>query len=75
MYPLSPVKYRRKVLHTVCATGLLFQFGGCELGQITTTTTLDARELIISVVRGTILSPIDQFVTDAVNGLFDGENA
>jgi hypothetical protein len=54
---------------------LLFAFplGGCELDQITATSTvtLDTREVLISAIRGAILTPIDTFITDSVNQLFD----
>ena len=47
----------------------------CNLNDITTTTTvtLDGREVIISLVRQAILTPIDQYITEAVNELFDDD--
>jgi hypothetical protein len=52
---------------------LAFPVGGCELDQITATSTvtLDAREVIISAIRGAILTPLDTFITEGVNQLFD----
>lgn len=61
---------RNKAAGLLCATGCLFQVGGCELGEITTTVTLSGEELVISLIRGAILRPIDEFVTNAVNEAF-----
>ncbi len=49
------------------AAGAVFQVGGCDFGQITVSQTINANDLVISVIRGAILDPIDAFVTDAVN--------
>ena len=46
-------------------------FGGCQIDQITTTSTLDGREVLISLIRSAILSPIDTAITEGVNELFD----
>lgn len=53
--------------------GAVFQFGGCNLGEITTTSTVSVRELLINIVRGAVLAPIDQFVTDSINNAFGEE--
>ena len=63
----------RRMLSGICAAGMMFQLGGCEIGEITTTTTVDGRELLISLVRGVILSPIDAFITDAINDAFGAD--
>lgn len=62
---------RAKSLALLCGLGFLCQFGGCDLGTITTSTTFDGREAIIQLVRGAILTPIDAFITNAVNQAFD----
>ena len=64
---------RGKAVALLCTAGAVCQVGSCDLGEITTTTTvtLDGREVIISLIRGTILPPIEQFITDAVNEAFD----
>ncbi len=54
------------------ALASVFQFGGCNIGEITTTSTVDGRELLISLVRGAVLGPIDAFITDAINQAFNG---
>ena len=69
-------KYVRKVkrkagLLAVGATVFGFPWGGCQIDQITTTTTLDGREVMISLIRGAVLSPIDAWITQGVNDLFD----
>lgn len=56
------------------ATGFLCQFGNCEIGEITTTSTIDGRELIISLIRDAILTPLDEFVTEAVNDAFSDDD-
>ncbi len=58
----------------VCSAGMLFQFGGCDVGSITTSVTLDGRSLLISLVRGAVLMPIDTLVTDAINNAFSNDN-
>ena len=54
---------------------MVFQLplGSCEFDQITATSTvtLDGREVIVNLIRGAILTPIDTFITDSVNELFD----
>jgi hypothetical protein len=67
-------KMRRKL--GLLATGAMvyaFPFGGCQIGEITTsaTTTVDGREVIIGLVREAILSPIDAWITAGVNQVFD----
>jgi hypothetical protein len=67
---------RRKKIAALCAAGFLCQLCSCDFGQISTTmtTTLDGREVIISLIRGAILEPIDQFITDAVYEFFGDED-
>ncbi len=65
---------RRRAIGAFLAAGALCQFGGCEIGEITTTSTVDGRELIISVARNLILTPIDQFITNAINDALSSEN-
>ena len=73
------MKHRRRVCGVKRALALLgcgalvfgCPFGGCKIDQITTTSTLDGREVMISLIRGAILSPIDAAITQGVNELFD----
>ena len=65
------MRIRAKSLGLLCGMGMLFQFGGCDIGSITTGTTLDGRDAIIQIVRGALLTPIDTFITNGVNNLFD----
>lgn len=55
----------------VGASGLVGQFGSCDLGQITMTQTLDGREVIIGLIRNAIIVPLDQWITDTVNSAFE----
>jgi len=67
-------KMRAKSAGLLCSTGILCQFGGCDIGAITTSTTLDGRAAIIQLVRGAILTPLDAFITNAVNEAFDSDD-
>ena len=51
----------------------VFSLGGCDLGEFTTTTTttLDGREVVTYLVRSAILTPIDDFLTNAIDAFFD----
>ncbi len=64
-------KINARMLATLCGAGTVFQLGGCDLGQITTTTTVDGRQAIISLVRGAILTPLDALITEAINRAFE----
>lgn len=63
-----------RTLALVCGFGVVAQFGACRIGQITTTTTLDGREALIMLIRGAILTPIDAFITEAVNRAFQNDD-
>ncbi len=65
---------RAKVLGLLGGLGVVCQLGSCELGTITTSMTLDGRDAIIQLVRGAILTPIDAFITEAVNDAFDSDD-
>lgn len=62
---------RIRTVGLICGLGTVCQFGGCDIGTITTTTTLDGRDAIIQLVRGVILTPIDALITDAINDAFN----
>lgn len=66
-------KMRGTAIGGLLAMSTLFQFGGCNIGEVTATTTLDGREVIINLLRSAILSPIDAFITQQVNNLFDDD--
>lgn len=63
---------RMRRIATAAAGGMALQFGGCDLGQITTTqtVTLDARDVVVSIVRAAILGPIESFLTAAIDDVF-----
>ena len=57
------------------SSGLALQFGGCIPNQFTavqtTTTTLDGRTVITSLINSAIIAPLQTAVADAVNSYFD----
>ena len=68
-------RVHRKALAALCSAGMLLQFGSCDLGEITTTTTatLDGRAVLLSLLRSVIIQPIDAFLVQAVDELIDDE--
>ena len=74
MMQFRGMKFRAKSVGLLCSMGILFQFGGCDIGAITTSTTLDGRAAIIQLIRGAVLAPIDAFITNAVNEAFDAND-
>ena len=70
---LSKQTRRAREGAAVCAIGIVCQFGGCDIGEITTSVTLSGQDLVIGLVRGAILGPLDAFITDAINDAFDGD--
>lgn len=60
----------RRAAATLLGAGMLFQLGGCNFGEVTTSFTLDGRELIISLVRTAIITPLDAFLTETINDAF-----
>ena len=67
-------RFRRK-LAALATGGILLQISlsSCQFDQITATSTvtLDGREVLINLIRGAILTPIDQFITDRENSLIE----
>lgn len=53
--------------------GTTLQFGGCDLGefQTTSTVTLDGREVVTFLIQAAILTPIQDLVERGVNNFFD----
>lgn len=68
----SWVKCKRRLM-LVATAGSLCQFGTCDFGEITTTstTTLDAGELIASLIRGAIITPLDEWLTNAIDEVIE----
>lgn len=60
-------KVKAKAMGLACVLGTLPLFAGCDLGTITTTSTFDGREAIVQLVRGAVLTPLDVFITNAIN--------
>lgn len=65
---------RRRTIAALLSASVVFQFGGCDFGEITTTSTVDVRELLISLVRGAIIPPLEQGITDAINDAFGDDD-
>lgn len=64
---------RARALGAILTAGTVCQFGGCDIGEITTTSTVDGRQLLISLVRGAILAPLDAFITSTINDALGGD--
>ncbi len=57
-----------------CGVGIVCQFGSCDLGTIETSMTVDGRDAIIQLIRGAILTPLDNWVTNTVNNAFEADS-
>ena len=68
-----PVGMIKRLMAILSVGTLLFgwPFSSCRIDEITTTSTVDGREVLVSLIRGAILSPIDAAITEGVNELFD----
>jgi len=64
---------RSRRASAILAAATAFQIGGCDFGTITVTQQIGVEQLLIDLVRGFVLDPIDEFVTTAVNNAFDVE--
>jgi hypothetical protein len=57
------------------ASSVLFAFpwGACNLGQITTTSTvtLDTRSVVVQLIQAAIITPLQTIINDRVNDFFD----
>jgi hypothetical protein len=53
--------------------GTVFAFGGCNFGEFTasSTVTLDGREVVSSLIRGLILTPIESAIDASIDRVFD----
>lgn len=63
----------RRTMAALLSASVVFQFGGCELGEVTTTVTLDSEDLVISIIHDLIIDPLEQALTDAVTNAFDDD--
>lgn len=51
--------------------------GDCNLGEVTATTTLDGREVVTSLLKGALITPLETVINEGVDRFFDqvaGEN-
>ncbi len=66
-------RMRSRTAKMLVAGAVLTQAGSCNFGEVSTSVTLSGQELIITLIRSAILSPIDAYVTNAVNEIFDND--
>lgn len=45
--------------------------GNCNLGEVTATTTLDGRDVVTSLLKGALLTPIETAINEGVEYVFD----
>lgn len=66
-------RVRRAVVLGLMSGALAFQFGGCNLGEFTTTatTTLSGREVVSFLVRNAILTPLETLINNGIEAFFD----
>ena len=66
-------RVRRAAMLATMSGALAFQFGGCNLGEFTTTTTttLSGREVISFLVRTAVLTPIETLINNGIEAFFD----
>ena len=65
---------RSRTLAVLFSAGIVFQLSSCQLGTFTATQVLDGQQVIISLLRSALLTPIDQVITSTVGGLFSNGN-
>lgn len=71
--PFNTYRKYRKLFGAICGGAFMLQFSSCDLGNITTSTTLNGRDAIIQLIRGAILTPLDALITTAVNDAFGND--
>jgi hypothetical protein len=65
--------YGLKRLAAVGMLGTAFAFGGCDLGEFTSTSTitLSGREVMTFLARSWILTPIQTAIDNGIDAFFD----
>ncbi len=69
-------RFRRAA--ALAATGaVVLQLGNCRLDDINVSSavTINGQDALIALIRGAVLTPLDQFITNGINDLFDDEDA
>lgn len=64
----------RKCAVSVLGAGMLLQIGSCQLGDVTTTSTVAGRDLLLQFLRAFLIAPIDAALVNAVDGVVDNED-
>lgn len=62
---------RTRRMAAILTAATLFQLGGCDFGTITVTQTIGVQQLLIDLIHGFIINPIDDYVTTAINNAFN----
>ncbi len=65
------LRLKKSAILAVMGVAFAFPFGSCNFDEFTVTTAVDPAGLLASVFRTAILTPIDEFVTNGINNLFD----
>ena len=66
-------KWRRRtrLLGVICGGGAAFQVAGCDFGSVNVMQTVNANEVIAGLLRSVILTPINNWVNNAIDNVFD----
>ncbi len=66
-------RWRVKRLALIATAGMTCGLNSCDLGEFTTTSTvtLDGREVVEYLINSAILTPINTYVHDRVDEIFD----
>ena len=78
MTRVSKRLHRLRRAAALAGTGaLVLQLGNCQLSDINVSSavTINGQDALIALIRGAILTPLDQFITNGINDLFDDEDA
>ncbi len=72
MSTMTMKRVKRK-LAALTMAGMLFQLGSCNFDDITTTTTttLNTRDVLVTLLRSWIITPIDNYLTDRIDSFVD----
>lgn len=74
LYMFKSTTMGRKLGLAACTYGLMFQLGACIPNEISTSTTVTARDFVLTILRTLLIQPIDTALTNAVdNALNDDE--
>lgn len=63
------VRRMSRALALAATGGMVLHSGSCNLNDINvgSSVTVNGRDALISILRGVILTPIDEFITEGIN--------